>query len=191
MADTSMSGSNVSAADQMYGTPFGDEALSALVDSAPYALSTGVLTVAEDGTWALSFQVPGYNFSPYDAVVVTLESDADSMDGFDPRPGTPVFTGDIASAMAASEVMDVMGMGDMMDMEMMGMGHDVTLASVIGAATAGLDGITGSATVYTDTGYVTVYVPQRRGSPGGLRPGSLPGGRGPGRRDGHQQRQRR
>ena len=55
------------------------------------------------------------------------------MDGFDPRPGTPVFTGDIASAMAASEVMDVMGMDTMgTDMEMMGMGHDVTLAPVMG-----------------------------------------------------------
>ena len=118
MADTGMSGSNASAADQMYGTPFGNESFNELVSSAPYALSTGVLAAAEDGTWTLSFQVPGYNFSPYDAVVVTLESDADSMDGFDPRPGTPVFTGSIASAMAASEVMDVMGM------DMTGHGND-------------------------------------------------------------------
>ena len=77
MTDTGMSGSNASAADEMYGTPFGDASFNELVSSAPYALSTGVLAVAEDGTWALSFQVPGYNFSPYDAVVVTLESDAD------------------------------------------------------------------------------------------------------------------
>ena len=96
---------NVSDADESYGTPFGNADFDAAVDKAPYALSTGVLTPTMDGTWESKIEFPGYNFSPYDAVVITLESDADSTDGFDPRPGAPVFSGDIAMGMAPDESM--------------------------------------------------------------------------------------
>jgi hypothetical protein len=85
---------NVSSHDEAFGIAFGDASFDAAVEAAPYALSTGV--VADDmGMLHLTFHVPGYNFSPYDAVVITLESDGDSAEGFDPRPGTPVLVGEI------------------------------------------------------------------------------------------------
>ena len=48
-----------------YGVAFGDEMAKAAVESAPYALSTGVAHDNMDGTLTLSFHVPAYNFSPY------------------------------------------------------------------------------------------------------------------------------
>ena len=85
--------------DEAFGVPFGEAAFDELVESAPYALSTGVATVDDMGALHLSFHVPNYNFSPYDAVVLTLESDGNTTGGFDPRPGTPVFAGPIAADM--------------------------------------------------------------------------------------------
>jgi len=108
---------HVSDADEVYGTPFGDAAFDEAVDAAPYALSTGVLTVTEEGTWDVIFDIPDYNFSGYNAVVITAESDGNSMMGFDPRPGTPVFLGLIADGEAADGMM--MGDDEMMDDEMM------------------------------------------------------------------------
>ncbi|NDJ78829.1 MAG: hypothetical protein GYB65_21470 [Chloroflexi bacterium] len=121
--------------DEVYGTPFGEAAFDAAVESAPYALSTGVLSPTDDGTWEVSFHVPGYNFSPYDAVVITLESDGNSLEGFDPRPGTPVFTGAIAEGEPAGDMMmgddmegdDMMAEDEMMEDEdaMMDEGEDM------------------------------------------------------------------
>jgi len=87
---------NVTDDDEAFGVSFGEAAFDTLVESAPYALSTGALHDNMDGTLSLSFHVPAYNFSPYDAVVITLESDGNTTDGFDPRPGAPVFAGAIA-----------------------------------------------------------------------------------------------
>jgi hypothetical protein len=118
---------NVTDDDEAYGTSFGNADFDAAVEAAPYALSTGVLTATEDGTWELKFSVPGYNFSPYDAVVITLESDGDSLDGFDPRPGAPVFSGLIADGEPADDSMSAgsdesMDNGDTMGDESMGEG---------------------------------------------------------------------
>jgi hypothetical protein len=96
---------NVTDDDEAYGTPFGNAEFDAAVESAPYALSTGVLS-DDMGMLTLTFHVPAYNFSPYDAVVITLESDGNTIEGFDPRPGTPVLAGEIM-------------MGEMMEDEMM------------------------------------------------------------------------
>ena len=90
---------HVTDADENFGTPFGNADFDMAVESAPYALSTGVATDNMDGTLSLSFHVPAYNFSPYDAVVITLESDGNTTAGFDPRPGTPILAGEIASMM--------------------------------------------------------------------------------------------
>ena len=91
---------NASDADEAYGVAFGNADFKAAVEAAPYALSTGVLTAAEDGSLSLTFHIPAYNFSPYDAVMITMESDGDdAMMGFDPRPGTPVLSGDIDAMM--------------------------------------------------------------------------------------------
>jgi hypothetical protein len=99
MVDAGLAGgpgtSHVSDADETYGVPFGSAEFDAAVESAPYALSTGILA-EQDGLWVLDFSLPNANFSPYDAVVVTLESDGNSTSGYDPRPGTPVFAGLIA-----------------------------------------------------------------------------------------------
>jgi hypothetical protein len=86
---------NVTDDDEAYGIPFGEARFDAAVEAAPYALSTGVLTGGGTGTLTLTFHVASYNFSPYDAVVITLESDGVSPHGFDPRPGTPVLLGEI------------------------------------------------------------------------------------------------
>lgn len=147
---------NVSADDQMYGAPFGDLALDTLVSAAPYALSTGALAPVESGNWEVIFQVPAYNFSPYDAVVITLESDGNDPMGFDPRPGTPVFVGAIAEG-EAIEPADMM-MGDMDMMMDMGMSAEVTLGTTPLAANAGLEGISGSAIVYSDSATIEVTI---------------------------------
>ncbi|GAB4576351.1 MAG: hypothetical protein Kow0077_32300 [Anaerolineae bacterium] len=145
---------NATTDDQVYGPPFGEPAFDVLVSAAPYALSTGVLTPEDMGNWEVTFQVPAYNFSPYDAVVITLESDGNSPDGFDPRPGTPVFAGGIADA-APADMMDTMGMAGM-DMMEMGMGVEVTLATTPLAANAGLETLGGTAVVYSDTATIEI-----------------------------------
>ncbi|MBE0688941.1 MAG: hypothetical protein IH587_02315 [Anaerolineae bacterium] len=146
---------NVSAADQTFGAPFGDLAFDVLVGAAPYALSTGVLSADEMGDWVVSFHIANYNFSPYDAVVITLESDGNAGTGWDPRPGAPVFVADIAmgEAVDAVDFMSMMGDemmgGDMM--EPMG-ARETTLAATPLAANAGLEGLTGTGTFYSDGG---------------------------------------
>lgn len=163
---------NVTDDDEAFGTPFGEAAFDEAVESAPYALSTGALTPTDEGTWEVIFDVPGYNFSPYDAVVITAESDGLSSMGFDPRPGTPVFTGAIADGTPADEMMmDDMGDdmsgddmdGDDMDGDDMGMMDDmsyvdVTLEPTPLAANAGLEGLTGSAKVWVESATIEIMV---------------------------------
>ena len=150
--------------DEAYGVSFGDAAFDASVEAAPYALSTGVLTVTETGTWEVIFDIPSYNFSPYDAVVVTLESDGNTAMGFDPRPGTPVFAGAIADGEPAGEMMmddDETMMddeGDMMADEMMGMAVEVALAPTPLAEGAGLAAIDGTALVYVEEGLIEITI---------------------------------
>lgn len=83
--------SSESDADEVYGTPFGDANIDDLVDRAAYALSTGVLKRLGNDTYQVIFRIEN-NLSPYNAVVVTLESDGNG-DNYDPRPGTPVLAG--------------------------------------------------------------------------------------------------
>jgi hypothetical protein len=158
---------NASDADETYGTSFGDASFDAAVEAAPYALSTGVLTPTDEGTWEVDFEVPGYNFSPYDAVVITAESDGDSLMGFDPRPGAPVFAGAVADGTPADEMSgdDGMSGGDEMsgdnmsgDEMMMGSGTEVTLAVTPLAEGAGLAAATGSAVVFVEDGAVDITV---------------------------------
>lgn len=84
--------SSVSDADEEYGTPFGDANIDTLVDNAAYALSTGKFRPqGNSGTYVCIFNIDN-NLSPYDAVVITLESDRNGQN-YDPRPGTPVLAG--------------------------------------------------------------------------------------------------
>jgi hypothetical protein len=80
--------------DQQYGTPFANVNFSGNVDDAPYALSLGTLAW---NTTRGSFHI-FYNGNdslvPFDAVMVTLESDGNN-GNFDPRPGTPILIGEI------------------------------------------------------------------------------------------------
>lgn len=87
---------NASATDEALGVAFGSDVLAGYIEDAPYALSTGVLAPSESGVWELAFQYPNSDFSAFDAVVITAESDGNALTGFDPRPGTPVFAGEIA-----------------------------------------------------------------------------------------------
>lgn len=80
--------------DQRYGTPFANVDFTASVASAPYALSLGALSFRpERGSFHLFYETAN-NFTPYDAVMVTLESDGNGHD-YDPRPGTPMLIGEI------------------------------------------------------------------------------------------------
>lgn len=84
---------SVSDDDEAFGTPFGNATFDAAVDSAPYALSTGVLERRGHHKYAVTFRIAN-NFTPYDAVVVTLEADGNGMN-YDPRPGSIVVAGPI------------------------------------------------------------------------------------------------
>lgn len=167
---------HVSDADETFGVPFGEAAFDEAVEAAPYALSTGVLTPTEDGYWDVIFDIPNYNFSGYNAVVITAESDGNALTGFDPRPGTPVFIGLIADGEPADGMMmgdddmmddemsdddmmdDEMSDDDMMDDDMMMDGVAVELGTTPLATNAELDGITGSAVVHVDSATVEITV---------------------------------
>ena len=159
---------HVSDADEVYGVPFGEPAFDEAVEAAPYALSTGVLTVTEEGTWDVIFDIPDYNFSGYNAVVVTAESDGNSAMGFDPRPGTPVFIGIIADGEPADDMM--MGDDDMMDDDemmddsddmmddMMMEAIEVVLDVTPLAENASLSGITATAQVWVESATIEISV---------------------------------
>lgn len=86
--------SSASDMDQQYGTPFANVDFSKYVDNAPYALSLGnIKWDQERGSWHLFFEANN-KLTPYDAVMVTIESDSNS-GNFDPRPGTPILIGEI------------------------------------------------------------------------------------------------
>ncbi len=87
--------SHASDADQKYGVAFGNPDFAALSRDIPYALSTGLLRLRAGSTrtYVGSFKVDN-TLAPYNAVVVTLESDG-NRGAYDPRPGTPVLAGEI------------------------------------------------------------------------------------------------
>ena len=147
------SGYNASVADQSYGPPFGNLAFDVLVSAAPYALSTGVLQLDTAGNWNADFHLANYNFSPYDVVVVTAESDGNSGD-WDPRPGAPFFTAGMKAMSAELEpvMMEVFGMIGPAMMAEAKEPIEVALGTTPLAAGAGLEAATGSATLYSDGG---------------------------------------
>lgn len=88
--------SHASEKDQKYGAAFGNPEFAALSRDLPYALSTGILKPRSGSsrTFVGSFKIAN-TLAPYNAVVVTLESDGNT-GAYDPRPGTPVLAGEIA-----------------------------------------------------------------------------------------------
>jgi hypothetical protein len=91
---------NASDADEVYGVTFGSAPLAELLNSAPFAQSAGILSATDSDSYALVYQHANSNFSPYDTIAITLESNSQSAT-FDPRPATVVFSGDIASGTPA------------------------------------------------------------------------------------------
>ncbi len=87
--------SHASDADQKYGVAFGNPEFAALSRDIPYALSTGLLRLRPGSTrtYVGSFKIDN-TLAPYNAVVVTLESDG-NRGTYDPRPATPVLAGEI------------------------------------------------------------------------------------------------
>jgi len=87
--------SHASDRDQKYGVAFGNADFAALSRDIPYALSTGLLRLRSGSTrtYVVSFKIEN-TLAPYNAVVVTLESDG-NQGAYDPRPGTPVLAGNI------------------------------------------------------------------------------------------------
>ncbi len=89
--------SSVSEQDQQFGTPFANLDFSGNVDAAPYAHSMGTLVWdAVRGSYHVYFETHNM-LTPYDAVMVTVESDGNQQD-YDPRPGTPILIGEITLA---------------------------------------------------------------------------------------------
>ncbi len=86
--------SSVSEADQQYGTPFANIDFSSRVSDAPYALSLGELLWNPGRESLYLFYESNVSLEPYDAVMVTLESDGNAA-AYDPRPGTPILIGAI------------------------------------------------------------------------------------------------
>ena len=140
---------NASVADQLYGPPFGNLAFDVLVSAAPYSLSTGLLQEDTAGNWSVDFHVPNYHFGPYDAVVITAESDGNAGDGWDPRPGAPFFGTGMTEMNAELEAveMEVFGMIGPATMAEAREPIEVTLGVTPFAADAGLEAMTGSATL--------------------------------------------
>jgi len=87
--------SHASDRDQKYGVAFGNPDFAALSRDIPYALSTGILRLRAGSTrtYVGSFKIDN-TLAPYNAVVVTLESDGNK-GAYDPRPGTPVLAGEM------------------------------------------------------------------------------------------------
>lgn len=157
-----LSGYNASVADQAYGPPFGDLALDVLVSAAPYALSTGVVQLDTEGNWSLDFHIPNYNFTPFDGVFVTAESDGNAGD-WDPRPGTPFFIAGMRedNATLVSAPMEVFGMVGPADEGMVSADHEhfeVELLPTSLAAEAGLELAGGSAIFHGDHAGIDFFI---------------------------------
>jgi hypothetical protein len=86
--------SSVSEDDQRFGTPFSNLEFSERIDNAPFAHSVGKLDWNEErGSFHIFYEINN-NFTPYGAVMITIESDG-NLHNYDPRPGTPVLIGEI------------------------------------------------------------------------------------------------
>jgi hypothetical protein len=85
---------SVSELDQQYGTPFANVDFTQKVDDAPYALSLGPLEWDSVRESYYIFYNNANNLIPYDAVMITLESDGNQAN-YDPRPGTPILIGSL------------------------------------------------------------------------------------------------
>ena len=158
----SLYGYNASVADQGYGPPFGNLALDVLVSAAPYALSAGVIQLDTEGNWSLDFHVPNYNFSPYDVVIVTAESDGNAGE-WDPRPGAPFFTAGMRedNAELALAPMEVFGMVGPADAGAASAEHghfEVELGPTPLAANAGLELATGAAIFHEDHASIDFFI---------------------------------
>ena len=86
--------SSVNDADQQYGTPFANTDFNTNVENAPYALSLGKLEWAEARDSYHNFTYLQNSLTPYDAIMVTIESDG-NQNNYDPRPGTPILIAEI------------------------------------------------------------------------------------------------
>lgn len=130
-------------ADEFFAPAFLHAEADTMLETVPYALSVGVLSQT---TWELIYQLPGgYNFSPYDMVLITAESDGST--NFDPRPGTPVFSADLATGQPIAV--------EVITMETLpSSGTPIPLALVVLPeiqTTAGFPSVTASATIYADS----------------------------------------
>lgn len=83
---------SVSDADQKYGTPFANVDFTERVNDAPYAVPLGQLEWDGVRESLHLFYEGSLPLAPFDAIMVTLESDGNSND-YDPRPGTPILIG--------------------------------------------------------------------------------------------------
>lgn len=83
-------------ADEVGGVGLNNAYISAIFDAIPFATSLGVLKQGDDGNYSLQVHWANYAFRVYDIVMVTLESDGDQGNDWNPRPGTPVLVGTIS-----------------------------------------------------------------------------------------------
>lgn len=88
--------SSVSEEDQQYGTPYANTNFSERSDSIPFARALGSLVWSPERETFHQFFLTHDDLTPYDAVMITLESDGNK-NNYDPRPGTPVVIGEISA----------------------------------------------------------------------------------------------
>lgn len=141
---------NANDLDQGFGIPSGNEEFYRLTGAAPYALSSGVLQLAPDGKWVVGYHLPNANFSPYDAVVITLEADG-NIAPWDPRPGTPVFSGTIAESVDVQGV-DIAALVNSQAVPEPTLGVQIPLNVTPLAANAGTPNATGNAILFNELG---------------------------------------
>lgn len=85
---------SVSENDQKYGTPFFNIDFSKNIDDTPFPVYMGKLQWDSERESYYLFYETYDILTPYDAVMITIESDGNS-GNYDPRPGTPIMIGEI------------------------------------------------------------------------------------------------
>ena len=85
-------GSSASGNDEVFGAAFDNAALDAALDAAPFAKSLGALR--GDGKTFTLPAIAAEGTRPYDVMLITLESDR-NLGNYDPRPGTPLYLGNL------------------------------------------------------------------------------------------------
>lgn len=135
--------------DEAFGVTFGNETLAEALNGSPFAQSVGILAPTSDGSFQVIYQLTNSNFSAYDDVVLTLESNSVSPN-FDPRPAAIAYTGRLQDATPTEITTLPAPAAEYLD------GIGLTLSNT--GAAAPLAALNGQAELYAGSGTVRVTV---------------------------------